>query len=127
MPPKTTEAPPVNTTDALIKGSVVVPPKTAEIETIVDFAIPNKEERDLRWELRSRIISLREEALTTLRKETEEAVVEARREEKERIKARLRGKEIVATEIGGDKSSMFYVGTVLAALEDWPDLPETSY
>ena len=39
-----------------------MPPKTTEIETIVDFAIPDKEERDLRWELRSRLCTFREEA-----------------------------------------------------------------
>lgn len=40
-----------------------MPPKTNEIESIVDFAIPDKEERDLRWELRSRLCAFREEAV----------------------------------------------------------------
>lgn len=47
--------------------------------------------------------------------------------ERERIKAYLRGKEIVVTDGDGNKETVIRVGNFLAALEDWPDLPETTY
>jgi hypothetical protein len=55
-----------------------------------------------------------------------EVEMEVKRE-RERIKNYLRGKEIVATDADGNKETMIRVGNFLAALEEWPDLPETTY